>query len=151
MLFIIFIADLRPGDESNKIVKYADDASLLVREKTDVQINYEFDDVVAWASDNKLGINMAKTKENVFHRPHPINLLLPTTLPGTERVLSAKLLGVFLQSDLRMGTHVDNIAKICKQRLYLLTQLSKQGLSQSLLKVVFEAIVISQIAYAAPA
>ena len=71
MLFIIFIADLRPGVESNKTVKYADDASLLVSEMTDVQINYEFDKVVVWASANKLGINMAKTKEIVFHRPHP--------------------------------------------------------------------------------
>ena len=34
MQFIILIADLRPGGENNKIVKYADDASLLVPEKT---------------------------------------------------------------------------------------------------------------------
>ena len=57
-----------------------------------MQINDEFDKVVAWASENKLGINMAKTKEIVFHISHPKNLLLLTTLPGTERVLSAKLL-----------------------------------------------------------
>ena len=44
------------------IVKYADDARLLVPEKTDVQIKYEFEKVVAWASKNKLGNNMAKTK-----------------------------------------------------------------------------------------
>ena len=71
MLFSIFIADLWPGGEINRIVKYADDASLLVPEKTDVQINYRFDKVIAWASENKLGINMAKTKEIVLHRPHP--------------------------------------------------------------------------------
>ena len=35
MLFIIFIADLQPDGESNTIVKYADDASLLVPQKTD--------------------------------------------------------------------------------------------------------------------
>ena len=46
MLFIIFIADLRPDGESNRIVRYADDASLLVPETTDVQINYEFDKVL---------------------------------------------------------------------------------------------------------
>ena len=102
MLFIIFVANLRPVRDSNRIVKYADDASVLVPEKTDVQINDEFDTVVAWASENKLRINMAKTKEIVFQTPHPKNLL-PTTLPGTERVLSAKLLGVWLQSDLGMG------------------------------------------------
>ena len=90
MLFNILIADLQPGGESNRIVKYANDAKVLIPEKTDVQINDEFDKVVAWASENKLGINMATTKEIVFHRPHPKNLLLPTTLPRIERVLSAK-------------------------------------------------------------
>ena len=64
MLLIIFIAD-RPGGETNKIVEYADDASLLVPEKTDVQINYEFDKVVA--SENKLGINMANKENSLSH------------------------------------------------------------------------------------
>ena len=65
--------------------------------------------------------------------------------------MSLKLLEVWLQSDLGIGIHVDNIAKICKQQLYILTKLKKQGLSQSLLKVVFEATVVSQITYAAAA
>ena len=99
MLFIIIIADLWPGDGSNKIVKYADDASLLVSEKTDVRINYDFGKVVAWVLENTLEINMAKTEKIVFHRPHPWNLLLPATLPEIERVLYAKRLGVWLQSD----------------------------------------------------
>ena len=145
MLFIIFIADDRSGGESNRIVKYADDASLLVTEKTDVQINYEFDNVVAWASESKVGIDVAKTKEIVFHRPRPKNLLLSTTLPESERGMSAKQLGICLQSDLGMGIHVDNIAKICKQRLCPVTQLNKHGLSHSLLNFVFEAVVISRI------
>ena len=41
-LFIIFISDLTPSGRSNHLTKYADDASLLVPEKTDVQINDEF-------------------------------------------------------------------------------------------------------------
>ena len=71
MLFIIFIDDLLPGGDSNRIVRYADVASLLVPERTDVQINVEFYKVAAWASENKLVINMAKTKEIVFHRHRP--------------------------------------------------------------------------------
>ena len=69
------------------------------------------DKVYAWASENKLRINMDKTKEIVFHRPHCRNLLLPTTLPGIERVLSTKLLGVCFQADLGMGIHVDTLLK----------------------------------------
>ena len=54
------------------------------------------------------------------------------------------------QSALGMDVHVDNIANICKQQLFLLIQLAKQCLYQSLLNVVIEAIVISRIIYAAP-
>ena len=102
MLFIMFIADLRPGGENNRIVRYADDASLLIPEKTYVQINYEFDKVVAWPSENKLEINMAKTKEIVFDRTHPKRILLPH-YPKLKGSLCATLLGVWLQSVLGDG------------------------------------------------
>ena len=96
-------------------------------EKTDVANKNQFYKVVACASENKRGINMVKIQEPVFHRPHPTNLLLPTTLSAIKRVLSAKLLGVWLQSDMGMGIHVDTIAKMCKQQLYLLTQLQSKA------------------------
>ena len=71
MLFIIFIADLHPGGESNSLLKFTNNSSLLILEKTDVQINDKFNKVIACALENKLGINMAKTKEIVVHGPHP--------------------------------------------------------------------------------
>ena len=85
-------------------MRYADDARLLASEKTDVQIHDEFDTVVARASENRFGINTDKIKEIVFHRPHSKNVLLQRTLPEIERVLSVRLSGVWLQSDLGMGT-----------------------------------------------
>ena len=47
---------------------------------------------------------MAKTKEIVFHSPNVINILFPSELPGVERVLCAKLLGVWLQADMGGGS-----------------------------------------------
>ena len=44
-----------------------------------------------------------------------------------------------------MGLH------ICNQRLYLLSQLKKQGLTLAKLQTVFDAIVLSRILYGAPA
>ena len=43
---------------------------------------------------------MSKTKVIVFHRPSPRNYLPPAEKPGIERVVIAKLLGVWLQPDL---------------------------------------------------
>ena len=90
---------------------------------------------------------MCKTKELVFHR----NYLAPSELPGIERVLCVKLLGVWLQNYSRMRKHVDYIMHICTQRLYLLTQLKRQGLPMAQLQSVFDAIVLSRVLYAAPA
>ena len=76
------------------MTKYAADASLLVPEQTDDEINEEFKHVLKWAVDNKLTVNMAKTKELVFHRPNPRNCVQPTVIQGIERVICAELLGV---------------------------------------------------------
>ena len=50
-----------------------------------------------------------------------------------------------------MRKHVEYVLHICSQRLYLLTQLKKQGLPPAQLQSVFEAILLSRVLYAAPA
>ena len=47
-----------------------------------------------------------------------------------------------------MCKHVEYISYICNQRLYLLNQIKKQGLSMPQLHEVFEAIVLSRVIYA---
>ena len=76
-LFVICIIDLKPIGSTNYVTKYADDASLLVPEKCDNDITLEFQNVLKWAINNKLTINMAKIKELVFHWPNARNYLPP--------------------------------------------------------------------------
>ena len=52
------------------MAKYADDATLLVPEKTDVQIQDELISIRKLAAYNKLTINLSKTGELKFHRPY---------------------------------------------------------------------------------
>ena len=106
MLFVIFIGDLKPIELDNSLTKYADDASLLVPERTDVDMSREFSQIMKWLLDNKLTVNLAKTKEIVFHRPNPKNYLSPKELEGVERVEVTKLFGVWLQSDMEAGRQV---------------------------------------------
>jgi len=49
-------------------------------------------------------INFLKTKEMVFHRPNPRNIVYPLVLDSIERVRVAKLLGVFVQSNFLRST-----------------------------------------------
>ena len=93
MLFIVFITALKPIGSTNYITKYADDASLFVPEKYDVNLSEKLRNVLKWTEHKKMQVNMAKTKEIVFHRPNSRKVLFPSELPGIERVLCAKLLG----------------------------------------------------------
>ena len=68
---------------------------------------------------------MSKTKEIVFHRPSPRNYFPPAEIPGIERVVIAKLLGLWLQPDLGTRKHIEYIMQICNQQFYLLSDEKK--------------------------
>jgi len=134
---------------NNLLFKYADDTNLLVPEITDVDIKDEFNNVLKWADDNCMTVNLSKTKEIVFHRPSA-RYSLPSVITGIEQVVSAKLLGVTFSHNLKFDEHAKNIT-ICNQRSYLLKCLKGQGLPSKELHTVFCALIVSCILYALPA
>ena len=84
----------------------------------------------------------------MFKRPNLKHEISLCTLPNVVRVNSVKLLGVYLDHILCFHEHVEQTARSCDQRLYLLQQLRKQGLSDDCLNVLFHSIVLSKILYA---
>jgi len=83
-------------------------------------------------------LNLLKTVEIVFHRPNVSHNLLPPIMHSVSRVAVAKLLCVHLRHDLNFSQQVESLVATCNQRLYLLAQLKKQGLSISALDSVFK-------------
>ena len=100
---------------------------------------------------NKLTVNLTKTKEMIFHRPGPCHFITSPPPVGLEHVTTFKLLGVYLASTLSMETHVNYVLSLVNQRLYLINQLRKQGLSAKAREVVFHSLIISRLLYALPA
>ena len=86
LLYIIFASDLKLLSAVNVLCKYADDKTLLIPEKTDICLEDEFDHIMFWSAQNKLKLNLAKTKEMVFHRPSPYHFVDPPLLHNIERV-----------------------------------------------------------------
>ena len=84
----------------------------------------------------------------VFRRPRPTAGLLPPCLEGIERIVVAKLLGVFVDSQFRFAEHIDFIMRQCSQRMYVLRSLQRKGLPAGSLEAVFNAIILSRIMYA---
>ena len=120
------ILNRKPSAAKNHMAKYADDATLLVPEITSLSIEVEFRFVQKWACDNKLSVNLSKTKEIVFHRPNLRSILVSSPLQNIERVTSTKLLGVYISHDLATNAQTEYVLKICNQRLYLLNQLKRK-------------------------
>ena len=117
-LYIIMESDLNPLPSSNILTKYADDTNLLVPEHTDSTLNQEFTHICDWAQQNKMCINMTKTKELVFHRPHPTKFDMPCALDGIVQEHVAKLLGVFFSDKLGFEDHVNFVLTVCSQHVY---------------------------------
>ena len=142
------------GSFINAIVKYAhyaDDVNLMVPGNTDIQLHDEFaHKIQQWGDENGVVLNLIKTKEMVFHRPHPSKFCLPPPLEGIERVQTAKLLGVVFHGSFGFITHVDLILKLCSQRIFLLKQLRNQGMPLQQLHVIFQAIILNRITYSIP-
>ena len=97
-----------PLSELNSIFKYADDTTLLVPQHTDIDISNEFDYIKTWALAvaNKLILNFGKIKKNVFRRPRVLHFHTPASIDNIEQLDCAKLLGVILQGNLKMDSHI---------------------------------------------
>ena len=143
-LYIIMEGDLKALSSNNLLFKYADDTNLLV------DIKDEFNNVLKWAADNCMTVNLSKTKEIVFHRPSA-RYSLPSVITGIEQVVSTKLLGVTFSHNLKFDEHVKNILTICNQCSYLLKCVKGQGIPFKELHTVFCALIVSRILYALPA
>ena len=73
----MFAYDLIALDDLNHLLKYADDISLLNPDNATTSAEAEMANILTWASRNKMIVNMIKTKEMVFHRPNPRQLIFP--------------------------------------------------------------------------
>jgi len=64
--YVVTAANLRPGHTGNVIIKYADDTYLVVPAANDDTCDEELKHIQAWADDNSLRMNVAKSKEIIF-------------------------------------------------------------------------------------
>jgi hypothetical protein len=141
-MYVLMESDLRALSESNILFKFADDTNLLVPENCEVSLQDEFAHVQDWASQNKMIINFAKTKEIVFRRPHPSRFYVLPSFSHIELVNDAKLLGIIFSSSLSFEKHLNYVLACCSKRFYLLKSLCDGGMPISKLNDIFVIIML---------
>jgi hypothetical protein len=151
-LFLVMIADLKSLHNSSCLIKYADDLTLLTSgAETDDVFLTEYNNILTWAQDNQLTINLTKTKEIAFSlRTHKSDALVEA-VTDVQLTNEIKLLGITIDNRLKLDKHVHNSLTICNQRLYLLKLLRSKGLSLKCLSTIFQALVVNRITYCLPA
>ncbi|KAK3570103.1 hypothetical protein QTP86_011150, partial [Hemibagrus guttatus] len=144
LLFSLYINDCTSTDPSVKLLKFADDTTVisLIQDADESAYRQKVEQLAAWCSLNNLELNTLKTVEMIvdFRRNTPA--LPPLTIMNSTvpTVASFRFLGTTISQDLKWDTHIDSIIKKAQQRLYFLRQLRKFNLPQELLTQFYSAI-----------
>ncbi len=148
LLFSLYTNDCTSKDPSVKLLKFADDTTLigLIQDVDETAYRQEVKELAVWCSLNNLELNMLKIVEMIvdFRRNPPPALPLLTIMSSTvTAVESFRFLGTTISQDLKWDYNIDSIVKKAQQRLYFLHQLRKFNLPQKLPKTLYSAIIES--------
>ncbi|KAK3529785.1 hypothetical protein QTP86_003201 [Hemibagrus guttatus] len=147
LLFSLYTNDCTSADPSVKLLKFADDTTVigLIQDGDESAYRQEIELLAAWCSLNNLELNMPKTVEMIvdFRRNTPALpplTIMNSTVPTVE---SFRFLGTTISQEMKWDTHIDSIIKKAQQRLYFLRQLRKFNLPQELLTQFYSAVIES--------
>ncbi|KAM9834790.1 uncharacterized protein ACBT44_013877 [Syngnathus typhle] len=147
LLFTLLTHDCTATYSDNRIVKFADDTTLvgLITEGDETQYRLEVDLLTTWCRDNNLLLNVNKTKEIVvdFRMGHTQHL--PLTIDGAvvERVSSTRFLGVHISEDLSRSTNTVSLAKKAQRRLYFLRKLRRASAPPAVMTTFYRGTIES--------
>ena len=161
MLFNLYVADLQDIlPPTVKSFQHADDTTIF-SSCTAPQItsqaesmNATLASLGAWSKDSNLSLNSKKTKAILISTPqmayvHSLgNLELGLEISGTplERTNVTKLLGVYIDSNLKWGFHISSILKSCYATLRTLRKI-RNFTDFKLRKHLVETLILSKISY----
>ncbi len=147
LLFSLYTNDCISKDPSVKLLKFADNTTLicLIQDGNESAYRQEVKELAVWCSLDNLELNTLKTVEMImdFRRKPPA--LPPLTIMNSTvtAVESFKFLGTTVFQDLKWDNHIESIVKKAQQRLYFLCQLRKFNMLQELLIQFCSAIIES--------
>ena len=160
VLFLLFVNDMPLYLKNTTIDIYADDTTLSlstnwndISSLTDL-LSKDLEDTEKWSRQNKMFINIEKTKSMLItgkrlrHKLPPDSTDLQIQLHNTdiEQVTNHKLLGVYIDQDLTYEIHIDELCKKLSKRLGLLRHISPY-LKQSQRMVFYLAVIKPLLMY----
>ncbi len=141
LLFSLYTNDCTSKDPSVKLLKFADDTTLigLIQDSDESAYREEIKELAVWCSLNNLELNTLKRVEMLMDFSKNCPALPPLTIMNSTvtAVESFRFLGTTISQDLKWDNHIESMVKKAHERLYFLRQLRKFDLPQELLHLHF--------------
>ncbi len=155
LLFSIFANDLPLVLKCAWTVTYADDTTLYLPatsiEKLSVDLSEQLQLVVKWVCNNKMILNLTKTKSIVFESNSKLKLkpqlnLSVKSVP-IEQVEETRLLGGMLDSRLKWSKRIENIVIVMARGLSVIIKRCAKILPHYCISQIVQTIVLSYLDY----
>lgn len=155
LLFCMAMNSLSPVCGNTRLIKYADDITYLhfVRVSEEDALQKEWDHLSAWSTEIGLPINRSKCFIMDVVTKKDLNLTNIKDTDGNNINTSEelKLLGLFLNADLRWNAHIDYVKSKAGKRFYLLHQLRRSGCPPKVIQQAYTALILPLFTYGFPA
>lgn len=130
LLFLIYINDL-PLITKHHVTLFADDSTILFKsdniESTNSEIIHTLTLITNWLNNNKLKLNINKTKLINFKQRHKNNkkIDIPFLNQNISEIEVTKFLGLYIDNKLNWKSQIDYLCKRLRQFSYALFRLQK--------------------------
>ena len=131
LLWLIYVHDLTTVVDT---IKYADDTTLysIINNNSTSVIQQALDQTHEWSERNNMLLNASKSAAmTISLKAKTLDSSVALNAEPLEWVNSVKFLGVQVDNKLNFDNHVRKITSKCRQRLYFLRVLKRNGMSQS--------------------
>ena len=147
LLYSLFNHDCMVRYDSNTIIKFADDTTVvgLITDNNETAYREEVRDLAVWCQDNNLSLNVIKTKEMIVDYRKKRTEHAPILIDGAavEQVESFKFLGVHITNKLTWSKHTKTVVKRARQNLFPLRRLKRFGMGPQILKRFYSCTIES--------
>ena len=150
-LFTLFTNDCVSGNQSVRVVKFSDNATVIgcVNNANESVYREEVQRLVDWYKNYNLVLNISKTKEMIIDFRKKKTPIHPLFIDGAE-VLQAdcvECLGSTISKDLSWCNNSIDIIKKAQKRMYFFRHLNRFGLSQAILTRFYRAVIQSVLSF----
>ena len=156
LLFLIFINDLPLILHSSSANMYADDTSIFTSGKTttevETKLSEDLNSVYGWCNDNKLFLNMGKTKSMLITSSQKLSKLESPDLKikvdntSIDSVTKHKMLGIMLDQQMNWSDQVVDLCKKVNMKLALLRRI-KPYLDEKTRVLFYNAYILPHFDY----